>query len=53
MRCSLPTLEYLYNNLLPSWARQELAGKESTFAILEALQDVDDVEVSDRVVYDR
>ncbi|CDR36148.1 RHTO0S01e15324g1_1 [Rhodotorula toruloides] len=44
MRCSLPTLEYLYNNLLPSWARQELAGKESTFAILEALQDVDDVE---------
>ncbi|BGP25895.1 hypothetical protein JCM10295v2_004836 [Rhodotorula toruloides] len=43
-RCSLPTLEYLYNDLLPSWARQELAGNDSTFAVLEALEDVDDVE---------
>ncbi|BGP33457.1 hypothetical protein JCM10296v2_005259 [Rhodotorula toruloides] len=40
----LPTLDYLYNDLLPSWAREDVAGKDSTFDVLEALKDVDDAE---------
>lgn len=48
-RCRPPTLEYLYNTLLPSWARPELDDTDSTFAVLDALADVDDDEVSEGV----